>query len=120
MVGIDIVEIKRIERTLKLQGFLTKYFSESEREYIRKKNFAPQTVAGMFAAKESVAKALGTGFSEKVFINDIEILHDELDKPIVKLIKGALERLKELGFKGIEISISHEKHYAVAACVCCL
>lgn len=118
MVGIDIVEIKRIERTLKLQGFLTKYFSENEREYIKKKNFAPQTVAGMFAAKESIAKALGTGFTREVLISDIEILHNESDKPSVNLIKGAKARLNELKFTIAELSISHEKHYAVAVCVC--
>lgn len=117
MIGIDIVEIKRVEKTLKFQGFLTKYFSESEREYIKEKHFAPQTVAGMFAAKESVSKALGTGFSTEVSICDIEILHNENDKPYVNLIKGAKAKLNELNFASAELSISHEKHYAVAVCI---
>ena len=117
MVGIDIVEVKRLEKALKFQGFLTKYFSENEREYIRKKDFALQTIAGLFAAKESISKALGTGFSQNVNISDIEVLHNENDKPCVNLLNGAKDRLLELKYSAAELSISHERHYAVAVCV---
>lgn len=118
MIGIDIVEIVRIENILKLQGFLTKCFTENEREYIKVKNFSPTTIAGIFAAKESVAKALGTGFTNKVFISDIEVLHDEYEKPYVVLTKGAKDKLTALGFKKVSVSISHEKSYAVAMAMC--
>ena len=118
MIGIDIVEIERIESIMKLQGFLTKCFTENEREYIKKKNFAPKTVAGIFAAKESVAKALGTGFTEKIFISDIEVLHDGLERPYAVLTNGANDKLKALGFSKVAVSISHEKHYAVATALC--
>jgi len=118
MIGIDIVEIQRIENIMQYQGFLTKCFTENEREYIKAKNFAPSTVAGIFAAKESVAKALGTGFTDKIFISDIEVLHDKLERPYAVLTNGANEKLAALGFFKVAVSISHERHYAVAMAMC--
>ncbi len=117
MIGVDIVEIARIEKALKLQGFLTRMFTEAEREYLMERGFPSQTVAGMFCAKEAVAKALGTGLSHGVAICDIEVLHNEDNMPAIHLYHGAAARAEELGLGEIQVSISHEKNYAVAVCL---
>lgn len=117
MIGVDIVEIARIEKALKLQGFLTRMFTEAEREYLMQNGFQAQTVAGMFCAKEAVAKALGTGLSHGVAICDIEVLHNEDNMPTIHLYHGAAARAEELGLCEIQVSISHEKNYAVAVCM---
>ena len=103
--GIDIVEIKRIEKALeKHKNFVERIFTTREIEYIRKKNFRAETVAGMCAAKEAFSKYLGTGFSAISFM-EIEILHDDIGKPYV-MFKG---RRSEA-----DLSISHSNEDAVA------
>ncbi len=103
--GIDIVEIKRIKKSLeKNDGFLSRVFTDKEVEYIREKNYRGETVAGMFAAKEAYSKFLGTGFSG-ISLKDIEVHHNEKCKPYIV-------------FKGIKVnadlSISHSDDNAVA------
>ena len=103
-IGVDIVEIERIKRYLnKNENFLKKLFTEKEIELFREKGYAPQTIAGNFAAKEAISKSLGLGIRGYNF-KDIEILRNELGKPIVKTHNN-LE---------IKVSISHGKDYAVA------
>ena len=70
----------------------------------------------MFAAKEAVAKCLGTGFSN-FGPSSIEILKDEIGKPTVVLNNNALKRADELNIKTIHISISHTNDFAAAQCV---
>ena len=91
-------------------------YKRQELEYLKTRKFNPQTAAGMFAAKEAVAKCLGTGFSNFGPCH-IEILKDENDKPYVFLLSNALKRAEELNIKNIYISISHTQEYAVAHCV---
>ena len=84
--GIDIININRIKKILlsKRKQFLNRIFTEREIVYIAKKNYNANTIAGIFAAKESVSKVLGTGIG---YINwkDIEILHNENGKPYVNI-----------------------------------
>ncbi len=114
--GIDITEIERIKNNLENQSFLQKIYSKRELDYLKSRKFNPQTAAGMFAAKEAVAKCLGTGFSNFGPCH-IEILKDEMGKPAVNLINNALKRAEEMDIKKIHISISHTKDFAVAQCV---
>lgn len=107
-IGVDIVEIDRIEKIVKEYGdvFLKKVFSEDEINYCKSKAKPPQHFAARFAAKEAVAKALGTGFRNSLMLKDIEVRNDENGKPYVC-------------FKGIKderflISISHCNRYVVA------
>ena len=113
--GVDIVKISRIENLLKNKRdkFLEKIFTQTEREYIQNKNYNLQTISGMFAAKESLSKLLGTGIG-KVGWRDLEILHDNKGKPYVQLYNKGLSISQKLGIKNIELSISHEKEYAIA------
>lgn len=113
-IGVDIIEIDRIEKAMnKTDRFLTRLFTERERAYFMTKNMKAESVAGNFAAKEAVVKALGTGLRGFQW-TDIEILRDELGKPVVYLHNGADQTAKDLGISQIMLSISHCKTYAVA------
>lgn len=115
-IGTDIVEIARIKKSIERQGetFLEMLFTEKERAYCNKFNSRECQYAGRFAAKESIAKALGTGIGKELKWHDIEILNDVLGKPCVIMSQEWSSRNP-----GIEvlISISHEKSYAVAFAV---
>ena len=112
-IGTDIVQIERIKKNIENKNFVNKIYTENEQVYLQKRQFSPQTAAGIFAAKEAVSKALGTGISG-FNITDIEILKDEFDKPEVLLHNNALEISQDRGISKINISISHEKDYAIA------
>ncbi|MGB3368788.1 MAG: holo-ACP synthase [Acidaminobacteraceae bacterium] len=117
-LGIDIIEVERIERAInKNEKFLTRNFTENEIKYFNDKGDKITSIAGNFAAKEAVSKAIGTGFRGFNF-SDIEVLRDELGRPIVYLYNGADEKAKELGITEFILSISHTHIYAVANCIC--
>jgi holo-[acyl-carrier protein] synthase len=113
-VGIDIVEIRRIKDAMEANSrFLEKIFTTTELEYLKSRNLRPEYVAGRFAAKEAVAKALGTGFRGFEF-KDIEIDRTTLGKPIV-ILKGKAKLIaKKEGQYNIHLSISHGEDSAVA------
>ena len=96
--------------------FLNKIYTEAEQNYLKQRNYNPQTAAGLFAAKEAVSKALGTGILG-FNITDIEVITDKLGKPEIFLHNNALELSREKSIDKINISISHEKEYAVAFAV---
>jgi len=116
-VGVDIVKVERFKNVT--ESFYEKIFTTREREYLHNK--PAESMAGLFAAKEAVAKAVGTGFSG-FFPRDIEILHKQSGKPYVVLHGNAKKATKKIAAKGrrfcIHISISHTKTDAIAyACV---
>ena len=80
---------------------------------MRKKNFAPASVAANFACKEAFSKAIGTGI-RNFALNEVEILRDELGKPHISLSGDAKKLTDSLGITGLFVSISHSKRYAVA------
>lgn len=112
--GIDIVKTDRIKKAIeKNSRFLDKFFTYEELAYISDKNRNANTVAGIFAAKEAVSKVLGTGISGFKWKN-IEILHDELNKPYVNLSGLAQEIAIRKGIENIHLSISHDGGLAIA------
>ena len=111
-IGIDIIEISRIEN-ISSRAFYKKIFTEKEYEYLKSKG--PESTAGYFCAKEAVSKALGTGFSGFKF-NDIEILKKS-DVPYAVLHGEAFRIAKETGISEIFVSISHSKIYATATAI---
>lgn len=113
--GVDIVYISRIEKLMrdKKDRFYNRIFTPDEIKYIEEKNHSPQTVAGIFAAKEAISKLLGTGIG-KINWKHIEILHEEEGKPYVNLYDEALKFSGQLGIDEFSLSISHEKEYAIA------
>lgn len=110
-IGNDILEIKRIEKAILKENFLSKICTEREIENIKNRGNRAETYAAIFSVKEAISKAIGTGVRNFSLI-DIEILNDDLGKPYVcvsaKLDKLILERL---GQYKIEISISHSEKY---------
>jgi holo-[acyl-carrier protein] synthase len=110
-IGTDIIEISRIEKAMSNNGFLKKYFTEAENTLFENKK--PQSVAGNFAAKEAVAKALSTGFRSFSPI-DIEVLRQPSGAPYVILYRNAKLLADEKAIKTIHISISHCIEYAIA------
>lgn len=113
-VGVDIVEIRRISEAIgKHANFIDKMFSKNEIEYLKSRNLRPEFVAGRFAAKEAVSKALGTGFSGFEF-KDIEIDRTAAGKPIVVLKGKARLIAQKYGNYKIHVSISHGVDSAIA------
>lgn len=112
--GIDIIEIERIKKAInKNNKFLERIYTKKEIEYFEQKGYKAQTIAGNFAAKEAISKAFGTGIRGYNF-KDIEILRNSLGKPVVKMYNELYELSEKLEIKGIIVSISHSKDYAVA------
>ena len=109
MIGIDIIKVDRINKKLENQTFLNKVFSVKEIEYAASRQNPVQTFAGLFAAKEAVLKALGTGICS-TDLNQVQILHTDLGQPYCKLDGKKT-------FKNINISISHDDGFAVAVAV---
>lgn len=120
-IGIDLIEIERIKKTIKRFGkmFLTKIFTEAEIEYCQSHSKTEyQHFAGRFVAKEAVLKALGTGWPTVSF-KDIEIIPDAITgAPEVVLHGHILALAHRLEISSIYLSISHTKEYAIAQSVC--
>lgn len=115
-IGSDIIEVERIEALLSRykDRFLQRIFTPYEQAYcFRYRNPAPH-LAGRFAAKEAVAKALGTGLSQNLTFLDIEIGREASGKPIVLLSSTAREAFSN---PQLFITISHCRHYATAYAV---
>jgi len=114
--GLDIVEINRIQLIYDRHGvqFAQRILCESEMREYSESNYPARFLAKRFAAKEAVAKALGTGFSAGIGMTMIGVGHDELGRPLIELSQVAKERADQLGVKASWLSISDEKHYATA------
>jgi len=108
-IGTDIVKISRMERLIK-DCIPTKIFTDYEAQYITSKANPMQTAAGIFAAKEAVLKALGTGIN--LPLKDVEIVHGANGMPQILLYGKVKDYARNIC--DIEISISHDGEYAIA------
>jgi holo-[acyl-carrier protein] synthase len=117
--GIDVVEVARIKAELEssTKKWAEKVYSDDEREQADRPPKDARYFAGRFAAKEAVAKALGTGFSGTVTWSGIEILRLQSGAPTVRLSGGALELAQILGVTGWVISISHSCGLSTASAI---
>ena len=108
--GVDITEVKRVKNAVEKWGssFLDRVFTKDELENAKTRGSFYQHLAGRFAAKEAVFKALG---DSKLNWKEVEILNSAEGKPICKILNGRNKRI------GVHISISHVKNYAVANAV---
>ena len=107
-----------MERACQKQHFVERVFTEGERAYLDAQGkVRERSAAAMFAAKEAVAKALGTGFSGGVMPEQIEVTHAESGAPGVTLHGVALARLHALGGAKVMLSLSHEGDMAAAFAV---
>jgi holo-[acyl-carrier protein] synthase len=113
--GIDIIEIKRIEKVASKykSRFLNRIYTEHEIEYCKSR--APQ-LATRFAAKEAVMKALGTGVRGLKW-KDIEISSSKGRAPKINLKDNALNIAKKQNIENLSVSLSHSQEYAIASVV---
>ncbi len=116
-IGIDIVEIKRLEKVSKKWGkaFLRKVYTERELAYSRSKRFPYQHLAARFAAKEALFKALGEVETQFVGWRNLEILNDANGKPVVHWHADAERTRRKRSIAGAVVSLSHTENYAVAS-----
>lgn len=117
-IGIDIVELGRIESLYERSGeaFLRKICREGEVE-ARKGHALIEHIGGLFAAKEAALKALGTGWAEGLGLSQIEIRRRESGAPYLTFHDAAEARARALGVETLHLTISHERSYAVAMVV---
>jgi len=114
-IGLDLCDIRRIEGAIEREQFLERDYTPREQARITSAAGVRrgEIAAGMFAAKEAVAKALGTGF-DGFFADAVEILPDEKGRPVCTLYRGALERA---GDARVWVSITHESGMAAATAI---
>ena len=116
-IGIDIIDNKRIKNSIKNRNFLNRIFGSHE--LLKSKNILNKTnyFAKRFAAKESLSKALGTGFKDGLNFKDIQILNNKIGKPyylLNKKLENFIKKKKKLKNFILFLSISDEKDYSVA------
>ncbi len=116
-IGIDIVDNKRIKSSIKNKKFINRTFGKKEifcsKKTINKTNY----LSKRFAAKEALAKALGTGFREGLNFKDIQILNNKHGKPyyfMTEKLKKLIKKKKKIKNFNLFLSISDEREYSIA------
>lgn len=117
-IGVDVVELKRIEKIWNRYGvkFANKILSEQEQKLLPQSN-PIAFLAGRFAAKEALSKALGTGFSAQINFKNFSVSNLPSGQPVATLSGAALETMQKNGAKRVFLSISHDKGCAVAMAI---
>lgn len=112
MIGIDIVEISRISKLKAKYGskFLNKFLNQNEINLIK----SDESLAGFYAAKEAVSKALKTGIGKEFSFLDVEIYKDDKNAPELKFSEDIKKRF---GINDSDLSISHDGGFAIAAVI---
>ena len=118
-VGTDILRIARIDEVVDRLGerFIARILTPDEQDEYRNSKLPRRLLAKRFAAKEAIAKALGTGIGRGVSWQDISIGHDSHGAPLVTLSGGALEVATSRGATRVELSLADEAEYVVAFAV---
>ena len=118
-IGTDIVEIKRIETMTSLDKFASKILSHNEKEFYDSLTNQKQIVyiSKQFAAKEAIAKAIGTGIRNDTHIKNIEILRDKNGAPIFNALNKLEKIISDLGITRTHVSLADERDYAIAIAV---
>ena len=122
-VGSDLIDVRRIERTIERHGerFLARIFTAAERAKAVGRARSGETYAKRFAAKEACAKALGTGFRHGVFWHDLGVVNRSSGQPTMLLTGGALRRLGEITPVGmtarLDVTLTDEPPIAQAVVI---
>ena len=116
-IGVDICRISRMRSHTPDDAFALRFFSDAERLYLQQKNTSlAQTMAGMYAAKEAFAKALGTGI-RGFSLKEAEVLHDADGRPFYRITGKALALQHSRSIDEVLLSISHDGGLAIAFAV---
>ena len=115
-VGTDRIAIERIERSVDRFGdrFIQRVYTDTEHRQALKKGNTARRLAMLFAAKEAVSKALGTGFHQGVTPRSIETIHQASGKPEVVLHGGAAQVAKTVGISTVHLSLTDDDGVAMA------
>lgn len=118
-VGVDIVEVARIQKMLDREqdAFLARVFTAQERDYCLKRGQPAESLAARFAAKEALMKVLGTGWGEGVGFQQVEVVRDDRGNPGLELTGEAATVATKLGIHRLHVSLSHTNDHAVALVV---
>ena len=116
-IGVDIIHNKRINTLIKKKSFINRTYSNNEITNSKKISNKTNYFAKRFAAKESLVKAIGSGFRDGINFKDVEISNNKLGKPyyiINKKIRNFLKKKLNLNNFELFLSISDEKEYSIA------
>jgi holo-[acyl-carrier protein] synthase len=113
-IGIDLMEIEKIEKQIQSDVHLRKVFTPAEIRECKSVVRSAERFAGRFAAKEAFMKAIGKGIRQEVWFTQIEVLNNQDGQPYIQ-VKGEAEVwLRALSVRNIHVSIAHTKQNAVA------
>lgn len=113
-IGIDLMEVEKIEKDIQSQTYLRKIFTEAEIMECESVANSAERFAGRFAAKEAFMKAIGKGIRQQVWFSQIEILNHENGQPYIQVKNEAERSLIALAVQNVHVSITHTKSYAAA------
>lgn len=118
-IGVDIVETARVERLLDRHGdrFARRVLTSDELAEFARRGSGARFLASRFAAKEAVAKALGTGIGEAFGFQSVEIVNEPGGRPTLRFRGGGTSLIASRGIVSAQISLSDERHYVVAMVV---
>lgn len=118
-IGIDVIEVDRIESSIAQFGdtFTHKIFTEKERLYCDAQKRPAMHYAARFACKEAVSKALGTGIGKHLGWLDMEVIRKKSGEPELKLMGKGADFAKKNKLSQVKTSITHAQHYAASNAV---
>jgi holo-[acyl-carrier protein] synthase len=116
-IGIDLIAVKKIAKSIQSEAYLRKVFTQAEIEECRLVTNSAERFAGKFAAKEAFMKAIGKGIRQGVWFTQIEVLNEASGAPYVR-VNGEVEiSITMLDVKKIHVSITHTKNTAAAVVI---
>jgi holo-[acyl-carrier protein] synthase len=115
-IGLDLVNIARVEAIARRwqDRFLQRVYTEDERRASFGRAWPYASLAGRFAAKEAMLKALGTGWSAGVSWQDIQVLNEVGGRPVATVRGRTGVLVQQAGVTRIHVSLSHDGDYAIA------
>ncbi len=116
-IGIDLIEVKKIAKSISSEADLRKVFTEAEIEECRLVTNSAERFAGKFAAKEALMKAIGKGIRQGVWFTQIEVLNEESGAPYIRVSGEVETTINELGVKNIRVSVTHTRATAAAVVI---
>lgn len=112
-VGIDIVDVARMEERIRRHSFIDRVFTRPEIEGCQDVNRSAECFAGKFAVKEAFMKAIGAGIRQGLWFKDVEVINDPNGAPHIETSGKASELRQELEVESIHISICHSGGLAI-------